>query len=431
MFVAMWMRVLLFSFLMMLPQKVRAQYELAHDIGTNSRQTAGRLMANRKGHTFLNRDGVPEIAFFLSSFLSQSHLWALGPASFDTAGLSKSLDSYRKDKNWVGKADTIVGGLLWDIASALWKGNTASLLQFDELSALSGKVSDSVLLYGLTAVEDSAGLKAFFASLDPPTPAFRQLQAALQQQAVLDSPLNVKKLSMAMNYLRWINHIDADSFILVNICSATLKYYRYGEVQLTMRTVLGSDDWPTPRFGAYCNQVILYPYWHVPRHIAVQDFLPILRRKPQYLEMADFQVLDKRGRVIDPKRINWKKLSAKNFPYTLRQYTGCDNALGVVKFNLTDPFSVYMHDTPFKGVFLSSNRYYSHGCIRLEKPVELGNLLLGADAIDTALLNACVKGQKPVTFRIRNPVPVMVVYMPAEADTNQIHYFRDAYKLLR
>jgi murein L,D-transpeptidase YcbB/YkuD len=143
----------------------------------------------------------------------------------------------------------------------------------------------------------------------------------------------------------------------------------------------------------------------------------------------NLQVLNSKGRVVSPYSINWKSYNKNNFPFTFRQSTGCDNALGVIKFNLTNPYSVYMHDTNVKSVFASAKRYLSHGCIRLERPMELAELL-APGKIDNDLLEACVKGQQPKTIDIPD-IPVFVIYVPVEyAADGTIQYLDDVYHLL-
>jgi murein L,D-transpeptidase YcbB/YkuD len=216
---------------------------------------------------------------------------------------------------------------------------------------------------------------------------------------------------------------------LVNIPSATLKYYeRYTDI-LEMKVVVGKPSTKTPRFAAYCDQVILYPYWHVPASIAVNEILPSCKKNAGVPNAMNLQVLNNRGRVVNPISIDWKSYSKSNFPYTFRQTTGCNNALGVIKFNITDPYNVYLHDTNFKGAFNSKRRYLSHGCIRVEKPIELANAIL-PEEIDEVFVRSCIRGQKPVVKKI-NPVPVFVLYIPAMSDSSgNIVYAEDIYKLL-
>lgn len=149
------------------------------------------------------------------------------------------------------------------------------------------------------------------------------------------------------------------------------------------------------------------------------------------LAFFNMEVLDSKGHIINPATISWKRMNGNNFPYRFREKTGCINPLGVVKFNITDPYSVYLHDTNFKGAFLADSRYYSHGCIRVEDPVALSNALLDKP-VDTAFLRACYKDLDPVTLRLSAPVPVFTVYMTAEVDSmGAVQYFRDHYSLLK
>ena len=141
------------------------------------------------------------------------------------------------------------------------------------------------------------------------------------------------------------------------------------------------------------------------------------------------QVVDGAGKVLNHYELDWASYHAGNFPYMVRQSTGCDNALGVIKFNIVTPYGVYLHDTNNKTAFLSASRFFSHGCMRIEEPLELGNRLL-AGSLDTRFLQSCFKEQIPKFIKLEKPVPVFAVYMRAVADiTGKIRYYKDVYKL--
>ncbi|MGH2566409.1 MAG: L,D-transpeptidase family protein, partial [Ginsengibacter sp.] len=222
-----------------------------------------------------------------------------------------------------------------------------------------------------------------------------------------------------------------EKWIVVNIASATLRYYESDSIKLRMKVVVGKPSTRTPRFAAHCNQVVFYPYWNVPASIALNELLPEFKRNPGDVDALNMQVLDLKGNIIDYHKLNWKNYSKAYFPFRIRQSTGCDNSLGVVKFNLTSPFSVYLHDTNNKTAFLSGLRYYSHGCIRIEEPIELANYLLPGK-VDSKFLEACLKDQKPVMLDLPEPVPVFVIYQTVEVNLkNQMKYYKDIYRLLR
>jgi murein L,D-transpeptidase YcbB/YkuD len=197
-----------------------------------------------------------------------------------------------------------------------------------------------------------------------------------------------------------------------------------------MKVVAGKPNSPTPQFSTWCNQVIFYPYWYVPGDIAVKELLPKFKKDPSQMDAMNMELIDSAGNVIDRSTINWDSLNRDNFHYRFRQATGCSNSLGVIKFNLTDPFDVYMHDTNFKEAFESKAHYISHGCIRLEQPVELAKYLIG-DRMDEEFVRSCLQGQGPVVNKVTPPIPVFVVYLTAYTSDNKVIYSKDVYGLLK
>ena len=239
----------------------------------------------------------------------------------------------------------------------------------------------------------------------------------------------VAMLQLSMAYYRWIHHFNFKKFIVVNLPEARLRYYENDSLLLNMKTVVGKISTPTPRFATIVDQVILYPYWYVPRSITFNEYLPKIKRNPSWIDANNMQVIDGSGKVMNHLKMNWNSYHTGYFPYIIRQSTGCDNALGVIKFNIITPYGVYLHDTNNKSVFLSGLRYYSHGCIRLEEPFELGDKLLPGK-IDSAYLQSCFKQKIPEFIKLEQPVPVFSVYMPAIADAEgKIRYYKDVYKL--
>jgi murein L,D-transpeptidase YcbB/YkuD len=131
----------------------------------------------------------------------------------------------------------------------------------------------------------------------------------------------------------------------------------------------------TPQIYSNIDYVVLNPTWTVPSSIVGREMYSQIVRDPGYLIKHNYQVL-KNGEVIDPYSINWRKLKPGNIPYTIRQNSGDDNSLGRIKFTFRNPFSVYMHDTPLKRKFKLNNRAVSHGCVRVESPIDLTGFVL-------------------------------------------------------
>jgi hypothetical protein len=327
-------------------------------------------------------------------------------------------------------ADRQLTGTAFDyFADVLCGGELDSFLSYDAISVAHAEADEKVLVDGLTGVKDALGLKEWGSGLEPAGAAYRMLKDSLR--LTMGYYGKRRQLSVTLNVFRQIHHYHFDRFIVVNIPSARLSYFAADTLALSMKVVVGQVSKRTPRFAAWCTGIILYPYWNIPGSITAKEMLPMFRKAPWTAALMDIEALDSSGRKVDIGKISWSSYTAANFPYKLRQAPGCDNALGVIRFDLNDPFNVYMHDTNLKRAFGSSWRYLSHGCIRLEHPLELGMLLLD-NKLDTAYLRKCLRGQQPVPVRLSKPVPVFVVYLTAGIDVaGRLAWYKDVYRLNR
>ncbi len=257
------------------------------------------------------------------------------------------------------------------------------------------------------------------------------LRSTILQELNVPLAVRLQQLTLAINYYRWLNCLtQKEAAIVVNIPATYLKVYRNNKVLLEMRIVVGKKITPTPTLASTIDEVILYPYWHVPKSIAVKELLPAIKRNLAFVDAGSYQILNSAGKIMDPYAINWHALSRNYFPYTIRQSTGCDNALGLLKLNFYNPFGVYLHDTPNKNFFSMNKRYFSHGCMRMQKPMELGHLVLknNAIAIDTLEQKGCLRNQSPVTVHADVHMPVIVWYNLAGIDsTGRVLFFEDVY----
>lgn len=252
----------------------------------------------------------------------------------------------------------------------------------------------------------------------------------------LNLPLRrrINQLKLAVNNYRWLLSCPQPTVAVVNIPAAYMKVYRNGKVLLEMRMVTGKPSTPTPTLTSMINEIVLYPYWHVPRSIATRELLPLIRINPAFLDQGNYQVLDSKGRIVDPAKINWHSLNASNFPYLLRQSTGCDNALGILKLNFYSPYGVYLHDTPNKFAFALGRRFLSHGCMRMEKPFDMARLLLPENhmALDTLDEKGNLRNKAPVFVKADIAIPLVVWYTPAGTDINgKLVYYEDIYNEFR
>ncbi|MBO0951801.1 L,D-transpeptidase family protein [Fibrella forsythiae] len=269
-------------------------------------------------------------------------------------------------------------------------------------------------------------------SLESHDRRYRQLKAYCMQCLTDDymaDSLTIEQVKETLNTYRWLNRFSMDKCVVVNLPAATLQLVdRQGTVLLSSRAIVGKPDTPTPSFTALIASMVLYPYWNVPRSIMTRELLPKIRKNPAaMLDAMKMQVMNTGGQVVDPGQIDWTAPIA-SFPYRLRQSTGCDNALGLLKFNVNNPYDIYLHDTNARRLFAKENRALSHGCVRVEKPAELANLLLGQTRFSPSYLTSCPKNATPKTLTLRHPVPVIMLYNILDIDEEgAIRVYRDIY----
>lgn len=240
----------------------------------------------------------------------------------------------------------------------------------------------------------------------------------------------LRAIMVAMERMRWMNGLDLSGrYVWVNLPEFNVRVVEDGQEVFVSRTVIGSDapDRRSPEFTAMMDHLVINPRWNVPRSITVKEYLPRLQSNPNAVSHLD--IVDGRGNVIPRDRINFSKYTAANFPYRMRQKPSDNNALGVVKFMFPNPWNIYLHDTPSKGLFGNSARAYSHGCIRVGKPVDLAHALL-APQMDNprAFFDRNLKSGKETFVKIKPQLPVHLVYFTAFPDENgKIRYYKDVY----
>jgi murein L,D-transpeptidase YcbB/YkuD len=231
---------------------------------------------------------------------------------------------------------------------------------------------------------------------------------------------------------RWLPETLGERYVAVNIAAFQLTAVDAGRPVLSMRVVVGRPYRRTPVFSGTISYLVLNPDWEVPKTIAVQDELPLIKRDPGYLAEQHFTLLSGWGaeeRVIDPASVDWSRVTAGNFGYRLRQAPGPNNALGRIKFMFPNEFSVYLHDTPTRALFAKESRSFSSGCIRLERPLDLAEWLLADDPAwgRVAIEQAIGRGTQQ-TVRLQRPTPVHLLYWTAWVDDQgELNFREDIY----
>lgn len=248
--------------------------------------------------------------------------------------------------------------------------------------------------------------------------------------AALNVPVEarLRQIDLSLEHWRWLPGNVGERAILVNIPAFGLEVVEQGKPVLTMRVVVGRPTRRTPLLSADITYLVLNPHWYVPPNIAIQDKLPLMRKDPGYAARQRFKIFRSGGgdtTPIDPSAINWSTVSARSFPYRLRQDPGPGNALGRVKFMFPNPFHVYLHDTPSRDLFAKAERAFSSGCIRLEKPLELAEYLLsGGPAWSREKMLAVLDTKREQTVRLPVPIPVHLFYSTAWLNAEGVVEFR-------
>jgi murein L,D-transpeptidase YcbB/YkuD len=229
---------------------------------------------------------------------------------------------------------------------------------------------------------------------------------------------------------RWVlADIGEGDLVVVDIAGFGVRYVRDRHVIWRSRAIVGRRYRQTPVFRAYIDEVVLNPVWTVPPGILAHDVLPAMASGEDALAHKHLDVYDREGRPVDPATIDWRNASAARFPYVLRQAAGEANALGRVKINFQNPFTVYLHDTPTRELFARDERAFSSGCIRIDRPVELAALVLGDDARWSAnALREAIDAGRTRVIPVRRHVPILVMYWTAEVDADgHVTFRRDLY----
>ena len=238
---------------------------------------------------------------------------------------------------------------------------------------------------------------------------------------------------IAVNMDRW-RALPADlgrRHIDVNVPNFSLEAVENEQPVIRMKVVVGKmmERRNTPTFSADMTYLVLNPYWFVPKSIAEEELFPLSRKDPQYLAKHNFTVrrvpvADKRA--TDPNALDGALAPAKTYQYLLRQKPGPTNSLGQLKFMLPNAHGVYLHDTPAKELFHKTVRTFSHGCIRIEKPVDLAEYVLHGSSEWTrdAILSA-IERQKQQTIWLPEPIPVYIQYWTAWVDQEGTVQFRN------
>ncbi|HZE52342.1 MAG TPA: L,D-transpeptidase family protein [Bradyrhizobium sp.] len=245
--------------------------------------------------------------------------------------------------------------------------------------------------------------------------------------AALNVPVQkrIRQLEASLERVDHMNFQFGRRYVVVNLPAAFAEAVENDVVVRRYRVIVGKTEKPSPTLTAEITSVNLNPTWTVPSSIAKTEISAHMRKDPTYLSRMHMDVLDAHDNPIDPNSVDWSGTRTPNF--TVRQQNGAFNALGAVKIDMPNPYSVYMHDTNQRNLFSDDYRFDSHGCSRVDNVRDLATWLLQAEIPkwNRAALDAAIATGQRQDIALPNKVPVAWIYLTAWMTRDQTIQFRN------
>lgn len=248
----------------------------------------------------------------------------------------------------------------------------------------------------------------------------------------------VWQIEVALERWHQLPPLPSGEHLIVNIPAFELGAFANDSTadqpSLTMRVIVGIADrrHATPAFAATMREVVFHPYWDVPARIARTELVPLFRRSPTAFDRGGYEIVSfaaAGAEVISlpPSAENLSRVAAGTL--RLRQKPGPENALGTLKFVLPNPYQVFLHDTPTRGLFARVRRDFSHGCVRVGDPAALAEFVLrGQSPWTRAAIDSMVSGTNTTRVPLARPLPIYVIYATAAASPDgTVWFYPDVY----
>lgn len=238
----------------------------------------------------------------------------------------------------------------------------------------------------------------------------------------------IRQIEFNLERMRWTSRNLGHRYIIVNIAGFQLDVIENGSTIMSMDVIVGKPYWHTPVLSETMTYIVLNPSWNIPSSIAKEEILPAIQEDPDYLKKRNIKIFSDfsdNATEINPGTVRWFEMTEDDFNYKLLQEPGPSNPLGKIKFIFPNKYNVYLHDTPGKGLFSKNIRSFSHGCIRIEKPLELAEYLLSNNHYSREKILSVIKDQKQQLIPLAEPVRIHLVYHTAWVDSQGTLQFRD------
>jgi murein L,D-transpeptidase YcbB/YkuD len=250
--------------------------------------------------------------------------------------------------------------------------------------------------------------------------------------AALNVPATARLATLKANLPRVTQYAKGlgSRYVVVNIPAAQLESVEKGRVHSRHNVIAGKIDRPSPVVESKITEINFNPYWNAPVSIVERDIIPQVQKNPKILSQLKIKIYDGlNGPEVDPKTIDWSKVQPDR--YHFRQEPGNDNAMASVKISFPNPYAVYMHDTPTKQLFTQSARYFSSGCVRVDKVHLLTDwILAGQDGWNQAKIAAITESKDRLDVKVADPPQLRFAYLTGWVTADgEAHFRPDVYDL--
>jgi L,D-transpeptidase YcbB len=235
----------------------------------------------------------------------------------------------------------------------------------------------------------------------------------------------IKQLEASLERLLGMDFLFAERYVVVNIPAAFVEAVANGKVERRYRVIVGKIDKPSPTLTAYITAIDLNPTWTVPLSITKTEIANHMRKDPSYLSRMHMRLFGAHNEEISASSVDWSMGRSPNF--TIRQDAGTWNALGNLKIDMPNPYSVYMHDTDVRKLFADDYRFDSHGCTRVDNVRDLAAWIMqdNPPGWDRVAIDAGIATGETKIINLPHKIPVAWVYLTGWVRRDGVVEFRD------
>ena len=244
-----------------------------------------------------------------------------------------------------------------------------------------------------------------------------------------------KRIAVNLDRYKLMADTLPHQYIWVNLPGFYLQLWNEDTLALESKIVVGKPLTRTPLLTSRITDMVTYPQWTIPESIIAKEVLPGIKRDSNYLRKRGYSLIDSKGDEVSVSSVNWSRYT-KGIPYKVVQGSGDDNALGILKFNFNNKYSVYLHDTNQRYYFSRGFRALSHGCVRVQQWDKLARFIISNDSLNAApnantfktdSLKAWLSRKEKHVIPVRTKLPVYIRYFGCTGVEGKVKFFEDIY----